>query len=246
MKNHVNTVAILVSGLLFMAGLTSCEFEELTAPVRIDVEVSLAEDEAPLSYLSFERIMLNIGQISFYGIRQEGNDVLFSTRPGDTFGMHLLTYGQNTSPVTYFDIPQGAYQLMRWDIETESIDDDVFPDDYIDSDDSGFIIEGTYSQQDGAVVKLFIAIDEEELIRIESESASGEVPIPILSGNVYTVKMEINPQAIMKGIPRTLIEQAETEEEDDIEFIEISEDENEELYDLVLFQLSKTLKAVVR
>jgi hypothetical protein len=226
--------------------ITSCVPDDLTKPVRVHFEVSFIQDDAPLAYLSFNKIIVQTEEISFYGIRQEGNDVLFNTRPGDSFGMHMLSPAQNSSYITYFDIQQGVYQLMRWEIELGEIDDEIYPDDFIDTDDFGLIIEGTYTRQNGENVLLFIAIEEEEIIGFESVNSDGQTPIPILSENIYTISLEINPHAVMKGIPRSLLEQAEIEEEDDIAFIEISESENEDLYNLVLFQLSKTMKAVVR
>lgn len=231
---------------LILTGVSSCETDDLSKPVRVHFELNFVQDNVPLAYLTFQNIVVNAKQISFSGIRQEGNDVLFNTRPGESLGLHILTPQQNSSYITYFDLPQGVYQQMRWDLELGEIDEDIYPDDYIDSDDFGFIIEGIYTRQDGSSVLLFIALEEEEVVRIESVNQQGEVPIPILTDNIYTVSLEINPHALMRGIPRSMLEQAEEDEEDDIEFIEISEDENEELYNLVLFQLSKTLKAIVR
>lgn len=231
---------------LILTGVSSCETDDLSKPVRVHFELSFVQDNVPLAYLTFQNIVVDAKQISFSGIRQEGNDVLFNTRPGESLGLHILTPQQNSSYITYFDLPQGVYQQMRWDLELGEIDEDIYPDDYIDSDDFGFIIEGIYTRQDGSSVLLFIALEEEEVVRIESVNQQGEVPIPILTDNIYTVSLEINPHALMRGIPRSMLEQAEEDEEDDIEFIEISEDENEELYNLVLFQLSKTLKAIVR
>ncbi|MFW5663721.1 MAG: hypothetical protein ACOCYD_01635 [bacterium] len=248
MKKHYRPYSgiFLPVVVLVLLGLISCEADDLSQPVRVHFELSYVQDTAPLEYLTFRQIAVDVEQISFLGIRQEGNDVLFNTRPGETFGMHILSPEQNSSYITYFDLPQGVYQQMRWDVELAEMDEDVFPDDYIDSDDFGFIIEGTYTRQDGTSMLLFIALEEEELIRVESINQQGEMPIPILAENTYSVFLEINPHALMSGIPRSMLEQAEEDEEDDIEFIEISEDENEELYNLVLFQLSKTLRAVVR
>jgi hypothetical protein len=235
----------LIIPLLFIQ-FTSCEPDELTKPVRVHFEVRFIEDDTPLNYLYINRVIVQTDKISFHGIRQEGNDVLFNTRPGDSFGMHMLSPAQNSSYITYFDIQQGLYQLMRWEIELGEIDDEIYPDDFIDSDDFGLILEGTYTLQNGETVMLFIAIENEEIIDFESVNFDGQTPIPILSENTYTISLEVNPLAIMNGIPRSLLEQAEIQDEDDIRFIEISEDENEDLYNLVLFQLSKTLKAVVK
>jgi hypothetical protein len=237
---------VLMVCFLIIAGFSACEPDDLSKPVRVHFELKWLDEAAPLPFLTFQNIVVDVEKIGFNGIRQEGNDVLFNTRPGDSFGMHRLTPSQNLSYLTYFDLPQGVYQLMRWEIELGEIDDDVYPDDFIDSDDFGFIIEGKYTRLDGRTLPLFIAIEEEEIIRMESLNRTGGLPIPIRADNVYTVSLEVDPHAIMRGVPRSLLEQAEVDEEDDIEFIEISEDENEDLFNLVLFQLSKTLKAVVR
>jgi hypothetical protein len=231
---------------LLIAVTAGCEPDDLSKPVRVHFEISVVLDNAPLSYFTLTNMAMDVEQISFNGIRQEGKDVLFNTRPGDSFGMHIISDINTSSYITYFDLPQGIYQLMRWEIELGEVDDDKYPDDYIDSDDFGFIIHGTYTRQDGSSVLLFIAIEKEEIIKVESVNQEGVVPISILTENVYTMSLEINPHAILRGIPRSMLEQAETDEEDDIEFIEISENENEDLYNLILFQLSKTLKAVVR
>lgn len=240
------STSYLVLVVFLLLGLQSCEPDDLTKPVRVNFELKWVEDNSPLAYLTFQNIVIDVEKISFNGIRQQGSDVFFNTRPGDSFGMHILTRSEKTSYLTFFDLPQGVYELMRWELELGEIDDDIYSDDFIDSDDFGFIIEGIYTRLDGSTVLIFIAIEEEEVIRVESVNQDGEVPISILVDNVYTASLEINPHAIMRGIPRSLLEQAETDEEDDVEFIEISEDENEDLYNLVLFQLARVIKLVVR
>ena len=74
-----------------------------------------------MQYISFSQMIVSINNIGFYGVRQEGNDVVFNTRPGETFGTHALTRINNRSHVTHFDIQQGNYQNMRWDIKTMQI-----------------------------------------------------------------------------------------------------------------------------
>lgn len=232
--------------IIIFLGLVSCEPDDLSKPVRVHFELSFIQENEPLSFLTFKRVMVGVERINFYGVRQEGNDVVFSTRPGKSYGIHVLTPEQNTSYLTFFDLKQGVYQQMRWELQLEEIDDDVFSEDYLDGDDFGFIIEGIYSCLDGRTLLLFIAIEEEEIIKIESVNQVGEIPIPILADNTYSISLEIYPHAIFKGIPRSLLEQAEVDEDDDVEFIEISKEENEDLYKLFLFQLSKTIRAVVR
>ncbi len=233
---------ILLSATVFFA----CEPDDLSKPVKVHLEFSYKEGVVPIDYLSFNKIIWSVENIDFYGIRKEGNDVLFHTRPGDSFGNHILTPAQNVSYITFFDLKQGIYQLMRWNVGLGEIDDEIYSDEFVDSDDFGLIIEGTYTRLDGTIVLLFIAIEEEEILTFEALIQDEETSLAIISDNTYTMSLEVNPHALMRGIPRSMLEEVETEEEDAVEFIEISEDENEKLYDLVLFQLTKTLKIIVR
>jgi hypothetical protein len=236
---------LLVTGLALLFLMLSCIDDDLNKPVRIDLEFSFEENPLTIPYLTFTNAVISLERVRFYGIRDVGNDVFFSSNPGLSFGTFVIPAWQNTSFVTYFDLPQGVYNIIRWEAQLDEIDDDVYENEFVDSDDFGLIFEGTYTRLDGSTVLLFIAVDP-ATFSFETTDAFGNSLISFDSRNNYTVSFELNPYLAMQGISRNLIEQAETDSEDDIEYIEISSDENEDLYDLVLFRLEKTFKAVIR
>jgi hypothetical protein len=236
---------LLVTGLALLFLMSSCIDDDLNKPVRIDLEFSFEENPLTIPYLTFTNAVISLERVRFYGIRDVGNDVFFSSNPGLSFGTFVIPDWQNTSFVTYFDLPQGIYNIIRWEAQLDEIDDDVYDNEFVDSDDFGLIFEGTYTRLDGSTVLLFIAVDP-ATFSFETTDAFGNSLISFDSRNNYTVSFELNPYLAMQGISRNLIEQAETDSEDDIEYIEISSDENEDLYDLVLFRLEKTFKAVIR
>jgi hypothetical protein len=236
---------LLVTGLALLFLMSSCIDDDLNKPVRIDLEFSFEENPLTIPYLTFTNAVISLERVRFYGIRDVGNDVFFSSNPGLSFGTFVIPDWQNTSFVTYFDLPQGIYNIIRWEAQLDEIDDDVYDNEFVDSDDFGLIFEGTYTRLDGSTVLLFIAVDP-ATFSFETTDAFGNSLISFDSRNNYTVSFELNPYLALQGISRNLIEQAETDSEDDIEYIEISSDENEDLYDLVLFRLEKTFKAVIR
>jgi hypothetical protein len=240
---HKYPLVVVVFLFSFLA--STCVDVDLNNPVKVDVEFYLEENPLTISYLTFNKAIIAFDKVRFYGVRDVGNDIVFSSRPGFPFGTFVIHAAQNTAYITYFDIPQGVYNLMRWDIELMEIDDDIYDDEYVDSDDFGLIFEGTYTRLNGQTVLLFIAVDPAAL-SFETVNAIGNNSIVLDSQMDYTVSLELNPYLAMQGISRSLLEQAETDSEDGVEFIEISSDENEDLYNLVLFRLEKTFKAVLR
>lgn len=236
---------LIIVAFLFSFLVSACVDADLNKPVKVDVEFYLEQNPLTINYLTFNKAIIAFDKVRFYGVRDVGNDVVFSSRPGFPFGTFIIPEMQNTSYITYFDIPQGVYNLMRWDIELMEIDDDIYDDEYIDSDDFGLIFEGTYTRLSGETILLFIAVDP-ALLSFETVNAIGNNSIVLDSQMDYTVTIELNPYLAMQGIARNLLEQAETDFEDEVEFLEISSDENEDLYSLVLFRLEKTFKAVIR
>lgn len=236
---------LLFTGIALLFLVSSCIDDDLNKPVRVDLEFSFEENPLTISYLNFTNAVVALDMVRFYGIRDVGNDVLFTSKPGSSFGTFVIPAWQKTEYVTFFDVPQGVYSMIRWEAELMEIDDNVYDDKFVDSDDFGLILEGTYTRLDGSTVLLFIAVDP-AVLYFETLNAAGRKIISLDSRNNYTVSFELNPYLAMQGISRSLIEQAETDSEDDIEFIEISSDANEDLYQLVLFRLEKTFKAVIR
>lgn len=240
MKKHIPFLPLLLAMII---ALSACEPDELDKPVRVNFEVSLEGKDTPSAHFEFTRILLAFEEITFHGIRQQGSDVFFSTRPGSSFGVQQLTPEYSHAGVTYFDIPQGIYQLMSWELTLQEIDDDVYYSEWIDVDDFGLIIEGIYTREDGIKMPFFIGLDPDELLSVKTAPSN---TLSLIENNVYTIDLAINPYQMMAGIPQSYMEQAERDEEEDVEYIEISEDENEELYSMVIFQLAKTIKAILK
>lgn len=233
--------------ILLLLLKSSCGPDE-NEPVRVNFEVKLEVGSPMPAHFTFTRIVGSIRSIRFVGTRQAGNDVVFNTRPGQTVGNFDLNPTLLNTPITWFDIPEGIYNSMRWEIQTQELETVFDFDDFISMDDEfGLLIEGTYTRLDATRIRLIIALHEDDLVKFESVNVQGQLPITLVTGTTYTAVLQINPFSILGAIPRTLLEQADLQgDDDDNYFLVISSDVNPELYNLLLLSLSRNLRAFIR
>ena len=248
-KYTIGLTVVLLMLLLFNGCMAD---DELSAPVNVNLHLEMGSNTPGISYVDFHNIAIAVGQIKFYGIREVGSDIFFNSQPNAPYGIYAIRKDQSPPLINAFDIPQGVYNQMRWEIQTREIDDDYYEDyfdeeleEFIDVDDFGIIFEGRYKRLNGSEMLLFIAIDPTETLLMETFDSSGNNQLSLLSGKTYNIRLEINPYVAIQNIERSLLENAETDEEDDIYFIEISSDENEDLYERILFRLKNTVRAII-
>lgn len=247
-KAYLKKLGILFATFIYLSSFSGCEKDELTYPVKVNFSININQATSSQTYLTLSKSVVCVGNISFIGIRQQGGDVHFDTKPGVNQGSHIINVGQPAQYITYFDIPQGIYNYMGWDMSFSEIDEDIFDDENIDSDDFGMIIIGTYTKTSGAQIPIYFAINPSEIINCETTNPDNSTPISIVKDNTYNMLVEINPSEAIEGISREYFEQAIVEigeDEDSVDHILVSAESNNSLYQLFLFRMEKTLKATM-
>jgi len=234
--------------LLFFILVPSCQPPEGNRPVPVNLDLRFDVSTQVPAYFSFSRVILAINSIQFQGIRQAGNDVAFSTRPDQPVGTFILTPSQFIRPVTWFDIPEGVYTSMNWEVTLMPVgvgfpDDD---DDVLTFDDYGLIVEGHYTMLDGTRAVMIFAIEEDELLRVQAVNQQNQSQITLIYNATYSMELVINPFSIFGGIPRGVFEQAEISVENGTSYMLITSDDNEELYDFMILMLARELRAIIK
>jgi len=242
MRTYFKQFVVRVTVVLLFLTLPSClDAPEGNKPVRVNFDIRFDVGIQTPAYFTFSRAILAINSIRFQGVRQAGNDVAFSTRPDQPLGLFVLSPSQFLRPVTWFDIQEGVYNSMRWEITLLPINDDFFDDD----DEYGFILEGQYTRLDGTQVVVIFAMEEIEVLRLQTIGLNAQTQISLIVDRIYSIELVINPFSIFGGIPRTMLEQAEIQVNNGIRYLLISPDDNEELYDLMLLRLARELRAII-
>lgn len=230
--------------------IPSCEKDELTLPVKVNFTVGiLGKDQLP-EYLSFDKGMISISRIAFEGKREVGKDITFETKPGVAMGPYHYGTVDIQSMITHFDIPQGVYYFMDWDVNLTVMDYEYDTYD-IDSEDTGLTIEGFYTNLAGAKIPVIIAIDSFEKFEIQATNLLGESRIVITDENEYNATLQLDLSYTFSPITRDSFENAVVEADDDndeetFQYIEISSDSNQALYEQILFRLQKSAKIVIQ
>ena len=213
--------SVVLIALLFF----SCTKDDLTQPVKVRFSINSKQIDGLSSYLSINKTVVGIGEVSFIGLRQQGSDVHFDTKQGTHQGTFVISADQQAKYITYFDIPQGIYDYMNWDITLYEIDDDIYEDTLADIEDYGLLIHGLYTKIDGS--KIIIGYVYNSNI------------------NIYNINIELNPAQALSSINRDFFEQAIVEDDEEMEYIIVSGEINPSFYQFFLFNLEKTLKATV-
>ena len=236
-------VCILIFFTIFLFG---CEKDELTYTVKVNFNIGINQESDQQTYLILRKGVIALKGVTFLGMREQGENIFFETRPDKSHGTYIISAGQSAQYITYFDIPQGVYNLMKWDITIDEIDDDLFDEKNVDSDDYGFLVSGIYTKLDGTNIPIFFTINPSEDLSCEAKNTNGITPISIKEGNTYTLLIELNPSLAIDGIDRDYFEKAIIETDDEDKYILVSSETNVNLHQLFLFRLEKTLKATVQ
>lgn len=242
MNKYLQALKLLI---VVFIGLSACQKEDFTSPVTVNLKVTLAKGAQ--GHLHFDKGIVMFKQILFDGQRNQGGDVHFLTDAKNNIGPIEFT-DKSEGLIKKFDIPQGVYSHKEWRFELDEIDDDYLEslgEEQLEELEGGLIIGGTYTKKDGSQLPLYIVVDEEESFRAVSEGINGYGDVALTVDKKYTALLTFDPYYAMSIISVESLEAAMVSEEDDSQYIEISSDENETLYELVLFRLEKSLKVII-
>jgi hypothetical protein len=228
--------------ILFIAGCT--EKDDLTLPVRVYFKIGISpEYEYSDTYLSFAEGQIGIQRIQFEGKREAGEDVFFETDP--QMNLQILAFSTGINPViSDFDIPQGIYNYMKWDINLKRI----VIDNYTDSLSIGLVISGIYEYSDLSSIPVVVYIDDTEQFTVKSSDLDGNSSI-VLSVNkdYYEAILVLAPGYTFSSISRESLEKAADISRDrGHSAILISSSENEDLYENLLYRIEQSAKIIFK
>jgi hypothetical protein len=242
---HYKLRLLSISLVLFITGCI--EKDELTLPVNIDFKINISENSLKDEYLTFTGGKIGVRRIQFEGKREAGGDVFFETDPN--INLPLLTFNTSAQPVTIsgFNIPQGIFNYMKWDINLKGIlIDEINDDDDVDSPYIGLVISGTYSYLSSSSIPFIIAIDDTELLSVKSFDQDGNSRIVLSVNKDYEAILLLDPAYAFQSISRESLEEADVSDDSGTPIIVISSDENEDLYEDLLYRIAKSAKVLVK
>jgi hypothetical protein len=229
---------LCITLILFVAGCRIEEKDELTRPGKIYLRIGIRGTGN--EYLMFGG-QIGIQRIRFEGRREAGEDFFFETDP--KMNLQSLEFGIEPVYISNFDIPQGVYTYMKWDIDLKKIaPGELFLLYDLDSLKPGLFISGNYDYGYGeeAPNPIFFVIDDTVKLSFRSDDNARF----ILSENRdCVVVLSLDPKYAFSSISQDSIQKLETLGTQGHQIILISSNKNEDLYKDLLDRIIRSARA---
>ena len=155
--------------------------------------------------------------------------------------------------VTEFDIPQGIYNSMKWDIYLKNIPtNELIAEDDLDLLHKGIVIQGFIYQRwhrriwglgpdSASTIQILFAIHDSVLFSIMS------YPDRLISENsVHEAILRLDPYYAFEPINQESIEEAEISSDiNGHPLLVISSDKNKQLYEILLYRISQFARVLI-
>jgi hypothetical protein len=243
--------------LLFITGCT--EKDELTLPVTLKFKIDPGKMEPKyagfpyVDYFSFTEGQMGIKSIQFEGKREYGDDIFFETDPRISYSLEL-----RGKPVTIsdFNVPQGIYNYMKWNIFLKKIvTDELIEYNDTDSSNPGLVLKGYFNQiwyneeideiDSVSKIPFLLAIDEEEQFSFRTISGNENTSIVLSDKSEYSATLALNLLHVFDAISRESVENAETSGDSLNQKIIISRNKNKYLYEIILYRLATSTRVYI-
>lgn len=243
----LKTILIIITLFLWISGCT--EKDELAIPVKVHLKIGILEDPSEPNF-AFSKGHIGIQTIQFEGIRESGGNIYFETDPEENF--QTLGFGiKQLATISVYDIPQGIYYYMEWNISLKWIVTDELR--YLDdagSLDAGLVISGSYYPLGEGYglpfVPIVIAIDDIEQLAVRAKDAENNSRIVLSENNIYEAIIWLDLSHAFQSISGDSIMEAEISGNGQDGVVLISSNKNKELYTIVLDRIFRSAKVIVK
>jgi hypothetical protein len=239
----IYTAFILVLGCCL---LVSCGKDELTEPATV-VCTFQVESQIPLGgALVFERIDLNLSRLDISGRRSGENDMFFSRKFDKLSGNFQLLQTEPSS--TRLQIPQGTYESLVFYLTPNEEDYEFEYGSTGEDDETGDLAEYLLNAKPGVLVvarytngsvsfPVIISLND-DIRRFALEVSQAGLSTVVLRKEIVSqATVLIDPAYWFTAITTTMFENAVTFPLNGEDAVVISEDYNENLYNLIAGRL---------
>ena len=223
--------------ILFIAVAGCREKDDLTLPVRVELEIGVSLHSLP-GYYTFQEGHIGIQSIQFEGKREIGEDIFVETDPEINFPVKEFKLPKL---ISFFDIPQGIYDYMNWNVNLKR----VVIDDYTDSQSKGLILSGWYVRNEWDWTRIIIAVDDTEKLSIRACDPYDNFSIVLTADKEYKAVLYLYLDCVFSSISQQSLEEADISNVNGESTILISSETNENLYENILYRLTQSAKIIV-
>jgi hypothetical protein len=242
---------IKLASIILILSIAGCtKKDDLTLPVKVYFKIGIPPENINSdTYLRFTEGHIGVQRIRFEGKREAGDDVFFETDP--KMNLQTLAFSTGENPlISDFDIPQGIFNYMKWDINLKRIaTEGLFDDDDTDSLSIGLVIQGTYIYNDGSSITVIVAIDDTEQFSVRYDDPDPDPNSGIVLSvdkDYYEAILLLAPVYAFSSISRESLEGADISGDSGHQVIMISRNKNKYLYDNLSYRIEQSASIIFK
>jgi len=215
-----------------MLTITSCK-NEWKLPTDVGFKVDINRETSSDGQIVFTNGNIVLATFEFDGEREQGDDVYFSK----SFPKGLIIPFSSSTVIEElnFDIPQGTYSKI--DISFETFDE---------LGGVNITVNGFYTNSSSEKIPIKFEYTSSEEFDIVAVDYTGSNQIILNQDHPVNAQIEINPIHWYQIVSSTTLDDADLVDINGIPTLLISEDENEDIFDIIIDRLDESLEAVFR
>ena len=228
-----NIYSILTAVLIamFFASSTCEKRKKWKLPTDVGFKMDINRSICSNGKLVFTSGTIILAEFDFEGEREQGDDVYFTKSfPG---GLSIPFDPNGAIAELDFDIPQGTYTRIAISFET-----------FDDLGDDNIVVNGTYTNTSGTKYPIRFEFESSEYFSIVAEDYSGDSQIVLDKDIAVSTKILLDPIHWFQVVSTSLLDDADLVSVGGTPTIVISEDENDDIFDLVVDRLDESTEAV--
>lgn len=215
----------LATLLLLLTGCVQLEDDELKIPVEVQYYLEVDQAVQADAYFTFTGGSLLLQTFAFDGRREQADPVYFEKE----YSQGLAIPFSASQPIASFNfqLPQGTYS--RVEIELELLESEKSLEVY-----------GKYENMEGEEIPFHFQTSSDFTFEMEGRSDKDGQYIVLKQEDQPEARMLIQPEAWFGAIPRPMLEEAELTSVNGIPTLMISEEQNEDIFDLLADAMEST------
>ena len=230
MKNNYLILIVVLIAVFFAT--SSCDKrKKWKLPTDVGFKMDINRSTSSNGKLVFTSGTIILEEFDFEGEREQGDDVYFTKSfPG---GLSIPFDPNGNIAELDFDIPQGTYNRISISFET-----------FDDLGDDNIVVNGTYTNTSGTDYPIRFEFKSAEYFDIVAEDYSGSSQIILDKDIAVSTKIQLDPIHWFQVVSTSLLDNADVVNVGGTPTIVISEDENDDIFDLVVDRLDESTEAV--
>lgn len=199
-------------------------------PTVVSFQFEINKDTNTSNHLVFDGGYIIVEEIKFSGERKQGKDVDITYKI-DSKADFATGF---TIPLINMDIPQGTYKKI--DIEIKMNKNDAEPT---------ILLIGAYINDSLGSVPLIFEFNSGIKFEIDPKSKNGSNEIVLIEDIPATVTIIFDPVYWFDTVTKTILDSAEKEDINGIPTILINDDNNDDIFSIILKRLDEGVEGVI-